>query len=218
MSVVRRRDAHIWERDQHDWYIEPEECSRGLFAVEDFSGRVWDPACGIGRIVKSARSAGLAAFGTDVVSRGPLCERQMDFLFQSIDIGFDHIVSNPPFKYAEEFVQKAISSVPNGGKVGMLLPLVWVTGFSSKRDWLPSSPLKALLPISPRPSMPPGAVVMSGEKVGNGTKDFAWLVWQRGYTGSCELRFLNTNEWKVRASRGRSLGRHACGLPIVESI
>jgi hypothetical protein len=217
MAVVRKKDAHIWERDEYDWYVEPSECSAALFASEDFSGRVWDPACGIGRIVKSAREAGLSAVGTDIVKRDPICEAEIDFLRHDAIVGFDHIVSNPPFGCAETFIQKAINTVPLGGKVAMLLPLVWLTGFSSKRDWLPESPLKTLMPISPRPSMPPGAVVVSGQKVGNGTKDFAWFVWQRGYSEGCKVHFLNTNRWKSgKRARTNTVGMHSCGLPIVE--
>jgi hypothetical protein len=196
MAQMKVKDAHIWERDEHDWYVEPPECSAALFALEEFSGVVWDPACGVGRIVASAREAGLPAVGTDIVKRGPICEREFDFLDEEIDIGFTNIVSNPPFKHAEEFVQRALECVPIGGKIAMLLPLVWLSGFSSKRDWLPESPLKTFFPISPRPSMPPGAVVLSGQNVGNGTKDFAWFVWQRGYTGSCVVEFMNTKKWK----------------------
>lgn len=202
MATLKTRDAHIWERDELDWYVEPYECSAALFAMEEFAGRVWDPACGIGRIVEMARDAGLQAIGTDISRRGQICEREFDFLDEEIEIGFANIVSNPPFKDAEDFVQRAISVVPPNGKVAMLLPLVWLSGFSSKRDWLPDSPLKTFFPISPRPSMPPGAVVMSGQNVGNGTKDFAWFVWQRGYRGGCEVRFMNTKGWRRPASRG----------------
>jgi len=220
MAVLRQKEAHLWERDPLDWYVEPEICSIGLFGEESFSGRIWDPACGLGRIVDSARAFGLSAVGTDIVRRSATCERTFDFLGSQVEVGFDHIVSNPPFRHAEEFVQKAIEIVPQGGKVGMLLPLVWLTGFSSKRDWLPRSPLKTLMPISPRPSMPPGAVVASGGRVGNGTKDFAWFVWQKGYGEGCNVRFLNTNVWK----RGRSIQKHGkaeinpCEHPTAEFI
>jgi hypothetical protein len=110
---------------------------------------------------------------------------------------------NPPFGLAEDFVREAIEIVPRGGKVAVILPLVWVSGFSTKRDWLPNSPLCTLYPISPRPSMPPGRVIEAGEKPGNGTKDFAWLVWQNGYCGEASVRFMNTNEVKHRRLRHR---------------
>ena len=48
MTIAKQKAAHIWERDQHDWYVEPFECSLALFGAEDIPGPVWDPACGMG--------------------------------------------------------------------------------------------------------------------------------------------------------------------------
>jgi hypothetical protein len=192
MVIAKAKQSHIWERDQHDWYVEPHECSFTLFELEKFTGPVWDPACGLGRIVSSAQKLGLSSFGSDIVNRGEHCVEERNFFESAPPYDFSNIVSNPPFGVAEEFVQRAIDLVPMNGKVAMLLPLVWLSGFSTKRSWLPDSPLYRFYPISPRPSMPPGKVVITGEKVGNGTKDFAWFVWMKGYEGSAEVRFMNT--------------------------
>ncbi len=204
MAVIREKQAHLWERDTLDWYVEPPECSAALFQLEEFKGTVWDPACGLGRIVEQARLAGLEAFGSDIVARSPLCDAESDFLDTTFKPAFENIVMNPPFGCAEEFVRKAIEIVPCGGKVAVILPLVWVSGFSKKRDWLPDSPLKTLYPISPRPSMPPGKVIEAGIKPGNGTKDFAWLVWESGYSGEASVRFMNTNYAKEGISKSNS--------------
>ena len=208
MPVIRQKQAHLWERDPYDWYVEPHECSAALFQLEVFDGRVWDPACGAGRIVEVALSLGIDAVGSDIVSRSDYCVATSDFLKPSFTPEFRHIVVNPPFSIAEEFVRRAISILPRDGKLAVILPLVWLSGFSSKRDWLPRSPLKTVFPISPRPSMPPGKVIEAGVRPGNGTKDFAWLVWQSGYTGAAEVKFMNTKEHKLRgeeltASRGK---------------
>jgi hypothetical protein len=56
---LRRREAHLWERDPHDFYVEPAWCSERLFEAERFEGDVLDPACRIGRICVAGRQAGL---------------------------------------------------------------------------------------------------------------------------------------------------------------
>ena len=201
MPSKKAKNAHLWERDPHDWYVEPRECSAALFASESFRGAIWDPACGLGRIVEEARRAGLKAMGTDIVRRSDTCESVRDFLGATPDLRFSNIVSNPPFGIAERFVQHALTLVRPNGKIAMILPLVWLAGFSTKRDWLPKSSLRRVYPISPRPSMPPGAVIQAGIKPGNGTKDFAWFVWQNGYAGSAEIVFMNTNAQKRRTSK-----------------
>lgn len=196
MTILKAREAHIWERDEHDWYVEPPECSLALFMEEEFDGVIWDPAAGLCRIPESARRMGIATFSSDIKKRNYTCDECGDFFEMRIPEGAKSIVSNPPFKLAEDFVRRSIDICPRGGKIAMLLPLVWMAGFSTKRDWLPTSPLLRIFSISPRPSMPPGAVILAGQRPGNGTKDFAWFVWQKGYTGTPKLGFLNTNKAK----------------------
>ena len=194
MVVEKARASHIWKRDEYDWYIEPKICSEALFIVEKFDGTIWDPACGSGRIVTSAINSGYDAIGTDLNPKAESDHQPYNFLTDYIPVEKHNIVSNPPFGIAEEFVRKAIEEVRVSGKVAMILPLVWMAGFSTKRSWLPVSPLRRVYPISPRPSMPPAAVILSGEKPGNGTKDFAWFVWEKGYKGQAEIAFMNTRK------------------------
>ncbi|MFC3075167.1 hypothetical protein [Shinella pollutisoli] len=188
----RRKQAHLWARDTLDWYVEPHECSRALFRVEEFQGTIWDPACGFGRIVQQARSLDKIAIGSDIVKRGDICDFTADFFSMESFPDFENIITNPPFGRAEEFVRRALEIIPPHGKVAAILPIVWLAGFSTKRHWLPKSPLCKVYPISPRPSMPPGLVIEAGIKPGNGTKDYCWLVWKRDYIGKAEVIFLNT--------------------------
>lgn len=197
MTILKQKKAHIWDRDPNDWYVEPYECSRALFDLEDFVGTVWDPACGLGRILESAKNSGHKVIGSDIIHRSDYCDFQKDFLtIQADEILFDNIVSNPPFNLAEQFVRHSLDLLPDGGKLGMILPMVWLSGFSMKRSWLPTSPLSKYYAISPRPSMPPGAVIDAGVRAGNGTKDFAWFVWQKGYCGQPSVGFMNTKPYK----------------------
>lgn len=197
MPTQKKKNAHLWDRNDNDWYVEPSVCSLALFDVVQFKGPVWDPACGMGRILKSAQVSGFDTIGSDVEKRTDDCDFLADFLSNHSlpEVEFD-VVTNPPFAIAEDFVRKTIDILSHGRRGAFVLPIVWMAGFSSKRDWLPSSPLRYVLPISPRPSMPPGEVLCAGERPGNGTKDFAWFVWEKGFTGKPALEFLNTNNHK----------------------
>ena len=197
MAVTRKKDAHLWDRDAADWYVEPASNSLALFNSLKLKGPVWDPACGFGRIVKSAQFNGLEAIGSDIIARTSDCKFEADFLeFESLGYEGYNIISNPPFGVAEDFVLKSIDIVSEGGVCAFLLPLVWMAGFSTKRSWMPNSPLFKIMPISPRPSMPPGKVIVAGEKPGNGTKDFGWFVWKKGFEGQPVVEFLNSNPHK----------------------
>src|SRR6056297_1998330 len=108
MTIVRQKDSHVWERDEHDWYVEPFECSLALIAKLGIQGTIWDPAVGSGRILQSAKSIGCETVGSDLVQRSDFCNFPADFLSLKTNPEFDHIISNPPFGIAEAFVRKAI--------------------------------------------------------------------------------------------------------------
>jgi hypothetical protein len=184
---LRKRESHLWARDPNDWYVEPPWCSERLFDVEQFLGEVWDPACGGGNIVLSARAKGLTAVGSDLIGRGAGTVAN----FFDYENACDNIVSNPPFGVAERFVKHALGLAHR--TVAMLLPANWVQGDKRSR-WLETTPLRRVYFITPRPSMPPGAAIMAGEKPGNGTTDYAWFVWLRGYDGQVEVKWLRRDK------------------------
>lgn len=191
-----RRDkaSGIWARDPHDWYVESEWCSERLFATEIFSGNVIDPACGFGRIVVSARKHYHLAEGMDIVRRSAICGGVADFFdpdwrgCKTATVRFPNIVSNPPFGRADEFVALALERA--FGRVAMILPATWHFG-SKRAAWLATTPLRKVLALTPRPSMPPGAVIAAGEKPGGGAKDFSWYIWEIGYSGPWEGGWLH---------------------------
>lgn len=170
--------AHVWERDELDYYVEPEWCDRRLFEVERFNGHIVDPACGSGRIVRAAEAAGHFAIGRDIVQRGPAAD-VVDFF--SDDRQVANIVSNPPFGGAVEFIEHALSVAVF--KVIVLLPTTFLHS-DERAEWFHTVPLRRVWIMSPRPSMPPGSVIEAGEKPGGGKKDFAWFVFVQGTTGA----------------------------------
>lgn len=185
MHEARPLNAHVWGRHPDGFYVEPYWVSKRLFEVERFEGTILDPACGLGRIVESALKAGYIARGTDIVKRSPLFECRADFLEGNI-FGPGNIVCNPPFSTAERsdmaqrFVERALRVA--ACKVAMLLPSPWLHGDKRAR-WLEKTPLKRVLFLTPRPSMPPGPVIEAGITPGGGREDFSWLIWERGHYG-----------------------------------
>jgi|SRR6516225_9194568 hypothetical protein len=122
--------AHVWTKDPHGFYIEPEWCSRRLFEVERFDGVIKDPACGIGRITDAARTAGYSVIATDLVDRGyPQFDGVEDFLRSERRV--DNIVCNPPYHICRAFAEHALKLAhvilagekPGGGKQDF----VWLT-------------------------------------------------------------------------------------------
>jgi hypothetical protein len=189
--AVKKLDAHIWQRDAGEHYVEPAWCSGRLFEEEQFEGGIYDPACGFGTIVIEALKQGLLAYGRDLVQRGWDSTRTPhDFLAPSVE-SHQNIVCNPPFNLASQFAAAALARAER--KVAMIFP----TARLNAAHWLRATPLERVWLMTPRPSMPPGSTITAGAKPGGGKVDFCCLTWQRGYVGAPEMRWLYRDKGKA---------------------
>lgn len=189
--------SHAWERQEHDWYVEGRWCSVRLFEEEKFVGGIHDPCCGSGRIVEAAMAAGIAAAGSDIkVRMAPEKVFVRDF-FKLTQPLAANVVSNPPFNRIEEFARHACTITPL--KVAMICP---TQRLAAAWHWLQDLPLQRIWFLTPRPSMPPGHIALEYERLGkkpSGDKrDFCWLVFDRGYSGRAETRWLHRDKEKQR--------------------
>lgn len=183
---LKAKRANIWIRDEHDFYIEPEWTVDRLFSGTRIDGEVWDPACGSGTIVTVARKHGHVAFGTDLVDRGFRGVEVYDFLRREHH-NVDNIVCNPPFKHGVEFVKRGLEYVSK--RAIFLLPISWLHGDTRSR-WFETTPLAEVLILAPRPSMPPGEMILAGHKPEGGRIDFAWYVFDHNHDGPPAVRWL----------------------------
>lgn len=182
MSEKIERKAHIFQRDNLDWYVEPKFATEALLKVERFSGRIWDPACGQGNIISALLHAGYNAAGTDIVRRVPentgwFCG-EFDFLNDEILTDPDCYVFNPPFyraKGAEAFIRRAVGSAQT--KVAAFVDLKFLGSVGRANGLFNGHPPTRIWMITPRPSCPPGEFLKAGNKAGGGTADWVWLVW-----------------------------------------
>lgn len=199
---AKAKKAHVFEREEHDWYIEPRWITDALLGVERFEGQILDPCCGSGNIVRAAREHGYDVIGNDIVRRSEYCDRVVDFLEE--DEMVDNIIANPPFKLCNKapypFVEHALRRARY--KVAFVMHRSWLFG-DRRGVWLGGKPLYQVHMIAPRPSMPSGHLIMDGGKIGGGTIDFVWCVFLRGYNGAPQMNFLNRHKHVPERFRGK---------------
>jgi hypothetical protein len=202
IAPTRPLNARIWKRDPHEYYTEEHWCSARLFEDVLFEGSIYDPACGSGRIIRSARAAGYKAYGSDIVRRTSLCREIYDFRdpWPSGRPKPENIVCNPPFKISETFVDLALDRCQR--KTAMLLPHTWLTGDKHSR-WLQRKPLRLVLMMTPRPSMPPGHVIEAGHKPAGGKTDFDWFIFEPDFHGEAAIGWLRRDD-KASLRRNRA--------------
>lgn len=184
MTIIKAEQSHIWQRETHEHYVEPEWCSRRLFEIEPFDKFVWDPFCGFGRVVEAALDACIPAQGTDVVDRG----YGQQFNFWDCRSNVQNIVSNPPF---DEFQNIALRCLDIATRK---VALIWLVRTLPAAKWLRGTPLKKILYLTPRPSMPPGHTILAGEKPGGGKQDFCWLIWDHTHEGDATVGWLHRDQ------------------------
>ena len=168
----------------NEHYVEPYWVTERLFDVEKFEGAIYDPCCGFGRILDVAAQHKHYAYGSDISDRGGGAVK--DFLKD--DLLHINIVCNPPFDIVQTFTQHALKLAQK--KVAIIFP----TARLNAARWLQETPLRRVWLLTPRPSMPPGHVILSGGKVGGGKSDYCWLVFEKGFSTDPVIKWLHRDE------------------------
>ena len=174
-------DAENRERD--DFYPTPPKATKALLAAETFEGDIWEPACGDGAISKVLEEAGYTVHSSDLIDRG-YGTSGVDFLLD-YQTTADNIITNPPFKHSQEFVEHALRR--SHKKVAMLCRLAWLEGKARQRLFQ-STPIARVWVFSARISILRGGEEMM--KGGSGMMAFAWFVWEHGHTGKPTLGWI----------------------------
>lgn len=125
------------EREPNDYYATEPKAAELLCAVENLSPAIWECACGAGHLAEVLRKHGHIVKATDLIDRGYGCGG-IDFLKENVRFHGD-IVTNPPYKYAKEFVEHAIDTVADDCKVCMFLKLQFLEG-KARRDLFDKHP------------------------------------------------------------------------------
>jgi hypothetical protein len=170
-----------------DLYETPDVAVHALLRVEKLPHRLWEPACGPGRIVKVLRGAGHEVIAGDLVDYGcPMSFKGIDFLMETrAPHNIEAIVTNPPFKLAGEFAAKALELSP---RVIMLLRLAFMES-ERRTPILDNGHLARVhvfrkrLPMMHRDGW-------AGPKASS-SMAFAWFVWDRAHTGPAELHRIS---------------------------
>jgi hypothetical protein len=177
---------HPLAERKDDLYETPEVAVHALLRAEPLLQQprnIWDPAAGRrGNIVNVLRAGGHHVLASDLVDYGvpitPPAYYRVDFLMEHrLPDGVEIILTNPPFKLAEEFVAHALELCP---LVVMLLRLAFLKserrcGILEGRGLARVHVFRKRIPMMHRDGW-------QGRKANSGMA-FAWFVWDRSYGG-----------------------------------
>lgn len=94
------------------------------------------------------------------------------------------IITNPPYKFAQEFVEHALELIKDGNKVCMFLKVQFMEG-KGRRKLYQEKPPKTIWVSSSR--IPCGK---NGE-FKESMVAYAWYVWEKGYKGPTTIKWFN---------------------------
>lgn len=177
------------ERQKDDFYATDPIAIDKLLMVEKPSKHIWECACGQGHLSERLKQHGYIVFSTDIRDRGYPETVLFDFLKAECPYnGFEcDILTNPPYKYAKEFVLKALQLLRPGGNAYMFLKLTFLEGKKRYDDLFSKYPPKTVYVFIQRINC-----AMNGqfEKYHSSAVAYAWFVWQKGYTGTTEIKWI----------------------------
>ena len=166
---------------ENDFVQTPKEITEALTLLESFEGKILEPCCGKGAISEVLKSKGYEVISSDKFSYG--YGKQED-LFEVTE-EFDNIITNPPFTQQQK-VKKHLLSIAKK-KVALLW---YVKNLGNEIETKTSKNLKTVYVFNKR-------IDWVETKLG---WLFAWYVWEKGYTGSVEIKRIGDNSTQQRLS------------------
>lgn len=185
-SSVRRVNNDFYATDPETVKLFLNEFHKG----NQLEGDILECACGQGHIAKVLEEVypNSKIIGTDLVDRG-YGSGNIDFLSHNFNRKFGTVITNPPFKFAKEFIEKSLEVSEK--YVIMYCKIQLLEGISRK-EMFEKTPLKYIYVHSSRQSIFREGEPLdpkTGKKWAN-TMCFAWFVWDKEYSGEPIVRWI----------------------------
>jgi len=172
-------------REENDYYATDPKAIDYLLQHETFNRNVWECACGEGNLSEPLKEYGYNVFSTDLIDRG-YPDDIVDFLSTDIRFAGD-IITNPPFKFTNEFILKALDSIPYGNKVAMFLKINYLSGKKRYQEIYSKYPPYRVYVFTGRLACSKNN---KPEGFKGGAMDYVWMIWEKGKLGPTELKWI----------------------------
>lgn len=178
------------EREKHDFYATDPSAIDLLIKKVDLPKQILEPACGSGCLSVRLEELGHEVKSYDLIDRGfgDVCD-----FFALTEPPFDGdfaIVTNPPYKFAKEFVLHSLELVPVGSLVCMFLKTTFAEGKGRFNSLFRNYPPIAVLQCIERVLCAKNGDFEYMRKQGGSAVAYAWWVWQKGHKGQTVLDWI----------------------------
>ena len=176
------------DRQEDDYYAtDPIAIDKLLSAGVVINQNIWECACGGGHLAKRLCDKGYKVYATDIIDRGYV-KSGMDFLKQTQKFDGD-ILTNPPYKFAINFVEQALNLIENGHKVFMLLKLTFLES-KSRKEFFQKHPPKCVYVFSERLLCAKNGDFEKMIADGGSAVCYAWFEFEKGFCGNPIIKWI----------------------------
>lgn len=172
------------ERQGEDYYATDPKCAHDLHRLVELNN-VWECAAGGGHLSNVFRQYGVLARESDIIDRTGGVQ-VIDFLTHQERHWGGDIVTNPPYRHAEEFVRKALDTIAHGNRVCMFLKLTFLEG-KARRHLFKEHPPTQVMVYSERQKCAKNGDFNATE---SSAVAYAWFIWEKGYQGAPTIRWI----------------------------
>lgn len=179
------------DRETNDYYATEPKALELLLELEEFFPYVWECACGEGHLSEVLKAHGYNVKSSDIIDRGYPGTEVLDFLKADLDKQYTRdIITNPPYKYAKEFVEHALDISMDGTKIAMFLKVQFLEG-KARRALFDKHPPKVVYVASSRLLCAKNGDFEAMKAGGGSAVAYAWFIWEKGYKGNTIVRWFN---------------------------
>lgn len=178
------------EREKHDFYATHWSAIDLLKKKIDLPKQILEPACGTGCLSERLTELGHEVKSYDLIDRG--YGKVQDF-FKMTEPPFEGdfaIVTNPPYKYATEFVLHSLELVPEGSLVCLFLKTTFLESKGRYNKIFVTTPPVKVLQCIERVLCAKNADFDYMRKHGGSAVSYAWFVWRKGQYGQTILDWI----------------------------
>jgi len=177
------------EREKNDYYAtEPIAIDALICGGAELNHKIWECSAGQGHLSKRLIELGYEVRSTDLVDRG-YGTGGIDFLKTS-EIWDGDILTNPPYKYAEQFIKHAMEIMPDGRKAFMFLKLQFLEG-KRRAGLFEKYPPRVVYVSRSRIMCAINGTFNELRKSGGSAVAYAWYEFQKGYRGESIIKWIN---------------------------
>ena len=178
-------------KQKNNWYATHPSVTQDLMRVERFHSKILEPFCGSGTMAEVIKSNGYDVVAYDMIDRG--YGNVGEFFSTDYPMGEYDIITNPPYNdNLTEIVKRCISLCKN--KVAILMPMLFLSGKTRYEELYTQFPPSRVYIYCERINIAKEADFNTYSDRGMNLTIYAWYIWEKGYKGVPELKWIHNEK------------------------